>query len=219
MPSHASLRPRRSRTTPLALTTGLVGSTLLALSLTGTLSGFTASITNDSNTAGTGTLAMGQRLVASDRSTAGTVTPEPSCTSGSTATCTTDLLGGDLAMTPNGPPAYTVVALKNTGTTAARTFTVDLGDCVSTTQPSRPSSPATPRDLCERVVVKASTEAGLVFEGSLRDLENRTGFVVRPAPGPGEDVHVRLDVSIASDAGDDFQGLQVSMPVTWRFTN
>ncbi|GAB2984131.1 hypothetical protein [Frigoribacterium salinisoli] len=217
MPSHASARPRRSRTTPLALTTGLVGSTLLALSLTGTLSGFTASITNDPGTAGTGTLAMEQRLVSSDRSTAGTV--GATCTSGSSAACTSvDLLGGDLGMTPGGPSSTVAIDIVNTGTTPAGSFTVDLGDCVTTPQPGRATSTST-GELCDHVLVAVSTGGRAVFEGRLTDVQNLAGLPVAPPPGPGGSVRIEVVVRIDGGAGDDVQGLQVAMPVTWRFTS
>src|ERR1700761_8881007 len=51
-------RRHRRRITPVFLVAGLVGATVLALATTGVLSGFTASITNSTNTISTGTLLM-----------------------------------------------------------------------------------------------------------------------------------------------------------------
>ena len=49
---------KRLRFTPLALTTVLLSAGLLSMSVTGTLSGFAASITNSVNSASTGSLTM-----------------------------------------------------------------------------------------------------------------------------------------------------------------
>lgn len=90
---------KRLRFTPLALTTVLLSAGLLSLSVTGTLSGFTAAITNSANSAATGTLIMQEQNAGATVTTTVTIkntgtlnastftlTPGATCTQSSIAT-------------------------------------------------------------------------------------------------------------------------------------
>ncbi len=58
---------KRIRFAPVALLAGIFAAVLLSPSITGTLSGFAASITNSSNTAATGTLVMQEQNAGANR--------------------------------------------------------------------------------------------------------------------------------------------------------
>jgi hypothetical protein len=226
MSSPASARPSRLRFTPLALATGLIGTVLLALSLTGTVSAFTASIQNSTNTAGSGTLVMKETLSASSNpaATSGTVCSSTDGTSGvnsNSATCSTiNKFGGDLAMTPGGPSSVVDIAIANTGSTAAKTFTLTPG--ATCTQSANGSVNGTATDLCGKMRVVITSGGSTVFTGTLASLAGATAstnpaITMPSAPAAGASVPFRFTVTLDSSAGNIYQGLSASLPMTWQF--
>ena len=209
----------RLRTTPLALVTGLVAASLVALTMSGTLSAFSASITNSQNSAATGTLLMEETgpgpttCTSSSGSTVSTANANASCSS-------INKFGGSTLMKP-GATVSTDVTIKNTGSLAASTFTLlPAGTCARGTNGS-PNGTAT--DICAKmsVVITTGTAKTQVFSGTLAALGTATAASFTNFPGsvaPGASVPFTFAVTLDSGATNDYQGLTASVPLTWTFT-
>ncbi|KJC64274.1 hypothetical protein SAMN06295879_0121 [Agreia bicolorata] len=126
-PHHAE--PRRTKFfVPIAVVIGLLASFLLAASMSGAFSGFTASINNSANSVGSGTLLLTETQGATTclSSAAGTVT------TANAGTCASiNKLNGTTVAAPNVPYTSTVT-LKNNGTAAASSFTLTPSGCTTT---------------------------------------------------------------------------------------
>ena len=213
----------RLRTTPLAVVTGLVAAVLMALTMSGTMSAFTASITNDGNAASTATLLMRQ-----------TGAPDATCysngtkgasvsTTGNTATCSTvNSFGGSL-LTPNARQT-TTMSFYNDGTVAASTFGLTVaGACAPGTKDTTAGNAS---DICTRISVSIVSGGKEVFGGSLQTLgEQKTAFALTSAPvkpgtpaTPAVPVTVDVTTTLAAGASNDYQGLTATVPLTWTFT-
>lgn len=220
MPSPAPARSLRARATPIALATGLVGTLVLSLSLTGTLSAFAASITNTTNTAGAGSLVMKETLVSSTGpgSTSNAVC---SSTDGgglgtNAANCSTiNKFGGDLGLTPDGASSSTQITIQNTGTGAAKTFRLVPASC---TQSSPTSSTGGATDLCSKLRVAITSDSTNVFTGTAADLAAGGPIVLKNPPAAGATVPFTFVVTLDGSAGNSYQLLTASMPLTWQFS-
>jgi hypothetical protein len=212
--------PRRRRgLAPVAVVSGLAGSVLLSLSLTGSLSAFTAGITNDTNTAGAGTVVM------KEIRTSGTGTP--TCTSTDTNSINTNAYtscssinkyGGLTNMVP-GDAVMTTVTIENTGTAAIKKFTLTPGTCTQSNNGS-PNGNAT--DLCARINVRIQVTGGgqLIYNGAASAMTTTPRVVtVLPAPLSGAKSIIDITVTLDATAGNTYQGLQASQPLTWTFSS
>ena len=113
---------KRIRFAPVALLAGIFAAVLLSLSLTGTLSGFAASITNSSNTAASGTLIMQEQNA---NASVTCLSTDGGSVSTNAATCSTiNKFGGSTTMTP-GNTVNTPITIKNTGTVTELARTVN----------------------------------------------------------------------------------------------
>ena len=121
----------RRRLSPVALIAGVGAAVVLALSTTGTLSAFTAQITNSTDTAATGSLVMQETGTTGGTGytcTSTDATPAANNINTNAATCATiNKYSGSTTLTPGATPTVSTVVLKNTGTVAATTFTVTPG--------------------------------------------------------------------------------------------
>lgn len=207
---------RRRRFTPVTVITGVLAAFLIALSGNPTMAGFVASITNDTNTAGTGYLSM------QEANGAGTVlcnsTDGAGGISTNSATCSTiNKYGGNMSMVP-GQSVTTPVTIKNTGNVAANTFTLTPGACTQTTQGS---VSGTATDLCAKlnIVIKSGTTtvwsgtAAALATGGAIDL---AALGLAPVPA-GNTVPFTVAVTLDASAGAAYQGLVASQPLTWTF--
>ncbi len=207
-----SIETMRRRRGIALVTGGVVASAALALSMTGTMSAFVASITNSTNTAATGALVM------EEKNGDGSVT----CTSTdggglgvNQATCSTiNKFGGSTTMSP-GRPVTSNVTLKNTGTMAASTFSLTPGTC---TQSANGVPAGTATDLCSKLNVKVTSDSSTVFEGTLAALEAGGPISLAAPVNAGTSVPFTFDVTLDSGADNTYQGLLASMPLTWTFT-
>lgn len=234
MPAHRRNSPRRRRIAPIAFAVTALASAGLSLALTGTLSGFVASITNDQNTAGTGTLTMEETGPAASGS--GTQTCRSTDNTGNTATCSTiNKFGANMNMVPaatanDGWSTPTSVTIKNTGSAAASSFLLAGGTCTPGNN-SATSSHGT-GDLCSVLNVRIkSTGAGgtplTVFDGKASALATATmssstspAFMpAPPAPGDAAGVVFTISVQVDPSAGNAYQGRTASMPLTWTFNS
>lgn len=189
---------------------------LLSLSLTGTMSGFVASITNSNNTAATGALVMQEQ---NSGATVTCLSTDGGSVSTNAATCATiNKFGGSTTMTP-GNTVTTPITIKNIGTVAASTFTLTPGG--TCTQTNSGALNGTAVDLCAKLNVVITSGATTVFSGTAASLATATAaaFTMPTAPAAGTSVPFSFAVTLASSAGNAYQGLQASVPLTWSFSS
>jgi hypothetical protein len=205
---------KRRRFTRASIVTGVLGAALLSVSMTGTLSGFVASITNSTNTAGSGVIAMQET---SNTGTPATCSSTDGGVTANSATCTTiNKFGGNLNMVP-GMTSTTSITIKNTGTVAASSFTLTPGaNCV---QSKNGSLNGTATDLCAKLNVVITSGTTTVFSGTAASLAGApaASFTMPAAPAAGASVPFTFAVTLASSADNSYQGLAASLPLTWTF--
>jgi hypothetical protein len=207
---------KRLRFTPLALTTVLLSAGLLSLSVTGTLSGFTAAITNSSNTVTTGSLVL-QEGVGSNATTFTCTSVDGSSITTNASTCSTiNTFGGTGSQTM--VPGQTVtqnVTFKNSGTLNAGTFTLAPAGCTQSA-PTAPAGSAT--DLCAKlnVVVTQSGVTGSVYSGTLAAFTAQKSLTTLAA---GASTTFTFAVTLDGAATNAYQGLQASVPMTWTLNS
>jgi hypothetical protein len=211
--SSAAPERRRRRFVPLVWGSSLVAMALLALGVGSTLSGFSASITNSKNTAGSGTLVMeedGPGSTVCLSSAAGTVTATNS------GTCSTiNKFGGNTAMVP-GTPVTTSITIKNNGTSPANTFTLTPGAC---TQSANGAVNGTATDFCSKLDVTITSGSTTIFTGTAASLA-AGGVINLPAPvAAGASVPFTFTVTLDPSADNSYQGLAASEPLTWQFAS
>lgn len=193
-----------------AAVVGLAASVLTAAALTtGALGAFTAQILNDTNTAGTGTLTMREESGANTcDSTDGTTID------GNSATCTDiNKYGGDLTMSPTGDPVQTTVVITNTGTIDADEFTLTAGAC---TQADNGTVNGSATDFCSVLLVTITRGGSQVYSGTAAGLASQE--LTLTTLGAGETATFIFSTSIDDAAGNEYQGLRASQPLTWKFT-
>ncbi|MFD1722318.1 hypothetical protein [Amnibacterium endophyticum] len=218
----ATPRLHRKRFAPLAIAASLVASTTLGLSATGTLSAFTASITNSNNTAATGSLIMQETDSAgttSCLSTSGTGNAYTSCS-------TINKYGGTTnQLTPGGAPNVTTVRLYNTGTTAVNGFTLAPGTCTK--------SGSGTGDLCGQLqltltcapvtggtagtAVTLYNAVALNALGASKDIKAASATCVPPTSST-DYVRFTFSVQLSSSADNTVQAQSVSQPLVWTYT-
>jgi len=205
----------RLRTTPLAVVTGLVAAVLMALTMSGTLSAFTASIANANNTATTGTLLM--REVGSPGATcySNGADKASASTGGNSATCTSNNKFGGGTLRP-GTARNVNVSVFNDGTLEASTFTLaSTGACV----PGKTGDTSgTATDICSKVSLVLTQGGTPVYSGTLADLGARTTPVSLTAVPAGQKADMVFSVTLDGTAGNDYQGLTATVPLKWTFT-
>jgi hypothetical protein len=217
----APKKSRRVRFAPGAIAAGAIGALLLTVSLSGTLSGFTASINNSNDTASTGQLTMSETSTV-----AGTTT---TCNStdvvgigNNAATCSTiNKYGGTTNLVPGGSGVATTVTITNTGTVKANTFTMKPAACVQTTVTGQTSGGAT--DLCSQMTVVVTSGGTAVFSGTLAQFATATSSTTPALTMPvstvaaGASVPFTFTVSLPSTLGNTYQNLQASQPILFTF--
>ncbi|MFZ6991796.1 hypothetical protein ACO0E1_07860 [Curtobacterium sp. RRHDQ66] len=206
---------KRLRFAPVALIAGIFAAVLLSLSLTGTLSGFAASITNSSNTAASGTLVMQEQNA---NASVTCLSTDGGSVSTNSATCSTiNKFGGSTTMTP-GVTVNTPITIKNTGTSAASTFTLTPG--ATCTQSANGTQNGTATDLCSKMNLVITSGSTTVFSGTLASFKGAaaSAFSMPAAPAAGASVPFNFAVTLDSSAGNTYQGLAASVPMTWTFT-
>ena len=216
--AYSSHRARaRLRTTPLAIVTGLAAAVLMALTMTGTLSAFTASITNANASVSSGTLLMRQ-----EGGSGGTcysngtqqTTPIPAANSTS---CTTVNTFGTGLLVPDSSdprPASTLV-VTNDGTVTAKTFTLRKGDVCKQTTSSTPAGTA--QDVCSKITLVIMSGSTPIFSGSLQELGDRTTDIPLPSVAPKASQTFTFTTKLADGLSNDYQGLTATLPLTWTF--
>jgi hypothetical protein len=214
----------RLRTTPLAIVTGLAAAVLMALTMTGTLSAFTASITNASTAATTGSLVM-RHDGSSGQSCYSTGSKDTPISTTNTAACSTVSAFGTGLLAPDSTPSQSessgTITVHNDGTVAARTFTLARSGACATgktsTQGGGPSS-GTASDLCGQITLDVLADEKSVWRGTLTQLGAESTVVTLPSVPAGESVKVTFTTKLADGLSNDYQGLTATVPLTWTFT-
>lgn len=208
---------KRLRFTPLALTTVLLSAGLLSMSVTGTLSGFTAAITNSANTVTTGSLVL-QEGVGSNATTFTCTSVDGSSITTNSSTCATiNKFGGTgyQTMTP-GATVTQNVTFKNAGTLNASTFTLAPAGC---TQSAVGGASGSATDLCSKlsvVVTQSGTPSTTVYTGTLAGFTASRSLTTLSS---GASSTFTFAVTLDSNVGNAYQGLQASVPMTWTLNS
>lgn len=209
-------KTKRARFAPLTIATGVLGAVLLSVSMSGTLSGFVASITNSANTAATGALVMQEQNAGA---TVTCLSTDLGSVSTNTSTCSSiNKFGGSTTMYP-GNTVSTPITIKNVGTVAASTFTLTPG--ATCTQSNNGALNGTATDLCAKLNVVITSGALTVFSGTAASLAGAlpAAFTMPAAPAAGVSVPFTIAVTLSSAAGNTYQGLAASLPLTWTFAS
>lgn len=192
---------RRHRTW---LIPGTFASVALAASLlTGTLGAYSASITNDTNTAGSGNLVITETGPGST----GQVTCSSSDGANNAATCSTiNKYGGNVAMAP-GDSSTVNVTLANTGSVNAKSAALTPGACVNT---------PTSIDLCAVMQVTISQGGTQIFSGTAATLASG-GPINLTAPAAGASTAYVITTTLPASATNALAGGRISQPLTWTY--
>lgn len=188
------------------------GMTVAAMA-SGTLGAFTASITNNANTAGTGTLTMQETN--SDGSIVCNSTDGGSVNTNAANCSTINKYGGSLTMSPNGAPVSTTINIKNTGSEAASAFTLTPGAC---TQSNNGTVNGSATDFCSKLLVKIVSGGTTVYNGTAAGLASGGVINLNAPVAAGASVPFTFTTSIDPTAGNTYQGLAASQPLTWTFS-
>ena len=209
----------RRRFAPLAVVAGVGATAALALSMTGTLSAFTAQITNSANTVTDGTLVMSE----TGQNSAGT---SVTCTSVDTttvatnsATCTTINKFGYVTNLVPGGTSSASIQISNTGTANAASFTLAPGACA---QSGNVTGSAT--DLCSKMTIKVDkvvggTTTNVIAAGTTLAAANTAGAVsLGTVAAAGAQVYTfNFTVTLPAGLGNTYQGLTATQPLVWQF--
>jgi len=209
-----SASPKRSRFALHTVIAGAVASLVLALGVSPTVSAFIASIQNSTNTTGTGYLSMQEVSGANTcNSTDG------GSISTNSATCATiNKYGGTAAPLVPGGTQTTTVTVKNTGNVTANAFTLTPSAC---TQSNLGTPNGTATDLCSQITLNITSGATTVYNGTLTAFSAPVNLVtvLGSTVAANATVSFSFQVTLASGAGNTYQGLQVSQPLTWAFSS
>jgi hypothetical protein len=223
-----SLFSNRRRLAPAAIITGAMAAGLLSLSMTGTLSGFVASITNTTNTSSSGSLVMEESYEASPDAEYQVDTQVPhTCfsTDGQVSTlnhadCSSiNKFGGSTHMAP-GHPVVTNISIHNTGTLTPGTFTLTPGaECMATNVITNQHGSGV-NSMCDEVSVEIKSGDVVIFSGTITQLAGHDAFNLPSKTFvAGTSVPFKFTTTLAEDAGNDYQGLGVSLPLRWSFAS
>ena len=199
----------------IVVAAGAIASLLIGFTLTPTFAALVASIQNSTNTANTGTLTM--------KETSGSASCNSfDSNSTNTATCSTINKYGGVTLVPGGAAKETNLSIQNTGSMQATSFTLTPGACTqSAVGGSSFSGSAT--DLCDKIKVKITSGASIIFDGSAKAFQtggaiNVLAKLSKTGVNPSESIPIKVAVSLDSSAGPTYQGLQISQPMTWTFS-
>jgi len=202
--------PKRRRRIPALLAAGAAGSLLMAMSMTGTLSAFVASIQNSVNTTSAGTLTM------RETDSTGAITCDSTEGADNAAVCEEINKYGGATLLPGGTGSTTTVKITNTGTVTPSSFTLTGGAC--TQGGSAPTGITAATDFCSKVNVKvyaAATATGTpIYDGTAAAFT--TPISLTPLAKDASQDYTFV-VAIDSSAGNTYQGLTAEQALTWKF--
>ena len=212
-----------ARVAPAVLAAALLSSSILVASVTGTLSAFTASIENSTNTATSGSLVMKET-----NSSGSVVCLSTDANSTNTATCgTIDKYGGTgTALSPGASSTPTIVKIANLGATAVSAFTLTPGACTSSR--ASMSIAATSGNLCGALKLTVTctlggTTATVVNAIALNamaasyDVKQLSSGACVPAAAEASTASFSFTLTMDGSANASVQNQVVSQPLTWTF--
>jgi hypothetical protein len=227
------LRLGRRQVVPFVWVVAAISVVVLGLGMTGTLAGFTASITNNANSAGTGSVLMTETSGATTCYSNGATSTATITTNANN--CPINKLGGNLAMSP-GTTSTVNVTLANSGTLPVSTaFTLTPGGCSQSANGSPsggdtsfcgvvdvaiwdssdgkcivPASAGTSQASC----VPSSSNTLTSLGTTAIDLKATTGAI---AAGGSRTFSILTEIDPANATNADMN-LQVSDNLAWSFT-
>jgi hypothetical protein len=221
---------KRRRFVPLVWIGSIGAVAILASSINGSLSGFTASITNQANQAGS---AQAPILVETGPNSSGTTTTCASTSGVNGAyTCTSINKYGDngqsnLAMVP-GSSASTTVTFANTSTQGASTFSLTAGTCTAGTQGAQSGTGNLCSDGTFTVSIQCAqgTSAGssALNEGPVApDVLTSTSPMtitggLATGTAPANTVTCTVTTALSGAATDAEAGLTATQDLTWTIS-
>ncbi|WP_314104302.1 hypothetical protein [uncultured Frigoribacterium sp.] len=212
----------RLRTTPLAVVTGLAAAVLMALTMSGTMSAFTASITNANANVSSGTLLMRQEGASGGACYSnGTDKTTPISAANSTSCTSINTFGtGSLVPDSSEPRAASTLTVYNDGTVAAKTFTLRKADICKQTASSAASGTATgsANDVCGKITLVISSGGTPIYSGTLLQLGDSTTAITLPSVAAKSSQSFSFATKLADGLSNDYQGLTATVPLTWTFT-
>jgi hypothetical protein len=216
---------RRRRSVVLA---GLLGTSVLAVTAGLSLGGFSAGITNPTNSFSSGTVVLREAAGATQCfSTGGGVT----ITAANTANCTTiDDFGAPINQGPGSPVNSQVLNLTNLGTINGATFTVAPGACASAAAANTTPYTGTDAAFCGKVDVTIQNDttatpscvypAGAGACPTLSSANTLATLGASPAlslgalaAGASDKFTVKTQIDASVTNAD--QGLTANVPFTW----
>lgn len=215
MTSKPSAGRRRRLVLPVVLA-GSVASLILALGLSPTVAAFTASIQNTVNTAATGVLSMQESN--SDGSVRCNSTDGGSISTNSATCSTINKYGGSTTMVP-GQTITTNISIANTGTVAAKTFSLTPGACG---QSANGTVNGTATDLCTKMTLVITSGNSTVYSGPLSGFSAPVDILAKTTTtsvAPGATVPFSFAVTLPAGADNTYQGLKASQVLTWTFNS
>lgn len=193
---------------------GGLASLMVAFTLTPAFASIVASIQNSLNTAKTGTLTMEEK---SGAHTCNSFDGSGSTTN--TATCSSINKYGGGVLLPGAAPTKTDISLKNTGTIAAKTFSLNPSSC-SQSAVGGTSFSGTAGNLCEKVKVKIVSGSKTIYDGTAAALTSPINLLeklTKTSIEPQESVPISVSVQLDAGVDSTYQSLQISQPLTWQF--
>lgn len=198
---------------------GAIGSVLVAFSMTPSFAALTASINDTLNTAGTGYISM-QEVSGSNTCNS----TDGGSVSTNNASCTTiNAYGGNLAMTA-GSSSTTTITVKNTGSLAATAFTLTPGTC---TQSNNGTANGSATTLCAQynivITVPVGSNTVTVYSGTAAAFTTAINLlgstILNTSTVPAATSYTfTVTATLSSTAGDTFQGLMITQPLTWQYS-
>lgn len=160
-------------------------------------------------------------LKMTEKSADGQITCNSTDNTSNTATCATiNKYGGTATPIAPGGSQTTTIKISNTGTIPATSFTVKGGTCASTNMTGAAASGT--GNLCDKMNVEIKSGATTIFTGTAKSFEttaavNILAKISKAEIAKGAEETFTIKVSLPADAGNEFQGKQISQPITWQF--
>ena len=223
--SESPVTPRRRRRfAPLLLVAGVAGAIVLSLSMTNTLSAFTATIVNSNNTAASGTVILQEVNTATGGSTCtstdttGTGNASNTISNNSYSCSTINKYGGSTTMVPSNAAGTTNVStvnltFKNTGTATASTFTLTPGACTVTANGTLNGTDTA--GFCSHLIVTITVGGTVVVNKVAASTLASSSAITLTVPNGATAVPAIVSVYLDNASTNADQGLAASQPLTW----
>jgi len=212
------------------LSTAAVATAALATTAVVTLGGFSATVTNPTNTFSSGTVQLKEGVGAVTCYSTGTGTGGSVSASNTNATCTGDDLGGKLLQVPGGAAQSTTVTLTNVGNTPTSTSNLLAGLCSSAASADDGGYVGSDAAFCGKVdvTINNNTTGKCVFPSAgvactaptntntLATLASQN--VALSGLAAGASATYTITVQLDATATNADQGLTATIPLTWSIT-